>query len=149
MTERRASARATNPDHIPPDRLARVRRWWNGFLEARPAWVPDVLAEQRAAQLLKQNLSSLQREQYERARFFDVIGGSSGTRYRIRHGYQMNVEQLDGKGKCARVLCFIPEGHLAVADIMLAQKLALELFENDALLVANKMLADSRRFGLP
>jgi hypothetical protein len=29
-----------------------------------------------------------------------------------------------------RWLCFMPEGELAVGDIMLAQKLALELFES-------------------
>ena len=32
----------------------------------------------------------------------------------------------------------MPEGKLAVGDIMLAQKLALELFESDTLQVANK-----------
>jgi hypothetical protein len=35
------------------------------------------------------------------------------------------------------VLCFVPEGHLPVGDVMLAQKLALESFEVEAIKVAN------------
>jgi hypothetical protein len=33
----------------------------------------------------------------------------------------------------------MPEGHLAIGDVMLAQKIALELFENDALKIAHKV----------
>ncbi len=51
----------------------------------------------------------------------------------------MNVEQLDNKGRPLRLLCFMPEGDLVAGDMMLAQKLALELFESDALKVANKL----------
>jgi hypothetical protein len=32
----------------------------------------------------------------------------------------------------------MPEGHLAIGDVMLAQKIALELFESEALMVANR-----------
>ena len=35
--------------------------------------------------------------------------------------------------------CFFPEGNLVTGDVMLAQKVALELFETDALKIANKM----------
>ena len=51
----------------------------------------------------------------------------------------MNVEHLDQTGRRIRLLCFMPEGHLAVGDVMLAQKIALELFENDALKIAHKV----------
>jgi hypothetical protein len=68
-----------------------------------------------------------------------VTGGDTGKRYRIRRGYQMNVEQLDGNGKLSHVLCFMPEGHLAEGDVVLAQKLALELFESEALKIANRI----------
>jgi hypothetical protein len=50
----------------------------------------------------------------------------------------MNVEQLDSRGKRMRLLCFAPEGHLPVADTMLAQKIALELFEIEAVHTANE-----------
>src|SRR6266852_3907300 len=121
MTERRACARTTNPDHISRDRIARVRRWWNGFLDPPTPWILDDLSEERSIDLLKQNLSPSQREQYDKHRFFDVIGGRSGTLYRVHQGYQLNVDQLDAKGRRTRVLCFMPEGHLPFADVMLAQ----------------------------
>ena len=35
------------------------------------------------------------------------------------------------------MLCFEPQGQLPVGDVMLAQKVALELFESKALRVAN------------
>jgi hypothetical protein len=113
------------------NRLVRFGRWWIQLIEGRS------LAEQRAIGFLKRNLSPAQRSQLEGDGCFDVIGGTTGTRYRIRRGYQLNVEQLDAKGYCVRVLCFMPEGRLPIGDIMLAQKLALELFETDAIDVAN------------
>jgi hypothetical protein len=93
----------------------------------------------RAIELLKQNLSPAQREQYETRNHFDVTGGDTGRRYRIRHGVQMNVEHLDQTGRRIRLLCFMPEGRLPVGDVMLAQKIALELFEIDALKIAHKV----------
>ena len=50
----------------------------------------------------------------------------------------MNVEQLDDTGRNVRMLCFLPVGRLPVGDVMLAQKIALELFEVDATRVAVK-----------
>jgi len=82
--------------------------------------------------LLTDNLSPAQRDQLEVFNYFDVVGGDTGTRYRIRFGNLMNVEQLDARGKRIRLLCFAPEGRLPVADTMLAQKIALELFETEA-----------------
>ena len=100
----------------------------------------DVLKEcqARSMQLLKENLSAAQREQYKRCNYFDVIGGATGRRYRIRQGHQMNVEQLGDTGGRVRLLCFMPEGCSWVGDVMLAQKTALELFETEALKIANK-----------
>jgi hypothetical protein len=89
-----------------------------------------------------QHLTPEQREQYEKHDYFYVTGGNSRRLYRIRHGVQMNVEQLDKSGKRIRLLCFMPEGGLAIGDVMLAQKIALELYEMDALRIANKMPAE-------
>ena len=98
-------------------------------------------AHERAIQLLKQNLSPDQLKQFERSGHFEVIGGQTARRYRIRRGHQMNVELLDKNGRRFCCLCFMPEGALATADVMLAQKIALELFEVEALKVANKVPA--------
>jgi hypothetical protein len=99
---------------------------------------------ERAMQLLKQNLSPDQLKQYERSGQFEVIGGDTARRYRIRRGHQMNVELLDKNGRRYCCLCFRPVGTLATADLMLAQKIALELFEVEALKVANKVPALDR-----
>jgi hypothetical protein len=106
-------------------------------------------AHARGIQLLRENLSPSQNAQYEQSGYFDVIGGKTGRRYRIRTGFQMNVHQLDKKGRPVCALCFMPEGELVVGDVMLAQKLALELFESDTLKAANKFSPDPYPFGLP
>jgi len=139
--------RATLPaPPISPERLARVRRWWNGLLDAGRLFACDGPVEQRALELFKHNLAPSQREQYEKHRFFDVIGGTTGRRYRIHQSYQLNVEELSPGGKRARLLCFTPQGQLPIGDIMLAQKIALECFELDALAVANSILSEPRRW---
>ena len=103
------------------------------------AEVSKKAARERAIQLLKQNLSPDQLKQYERSGHFEVIGGCTARRYRIRRGHQMNVELLDKNGRRYCCLCFRPVGTLATADVMLAQKIALELFEVEALEVAKKV----------
>jgi hypothetical protein len=94
-------------------------------------------AEAQSAELLMHNLSLAQRAQYAAFGHFDVTGGDTGRRYRILRGYQLNVEELDPGGRRKRLLCFLPEGRVPVGDIMLAQKIALELFESEALKVAH------------
>jgi hypothetical protein len=49
----------------------------------------------------------------------------------------LNVHEIDTNGKRTQSLCFAPKGVLPLGDIMLAQKLALELFEHRVLAVAN------------
>jgi len=96
-------------------------------------------AHERGMRLLKDNLSPAQRQQHAKYGYFEVIGGRSGKRYRIRHGRSMNIDQLDKNGRRICGWCFFPEGSLVTGDVMLAQKTALELFEAEALKIANKM----------
>ena len=109
---------------------------WGRYLARPPPWIGE--AEQKALDLLKQWLSSVQLAQYERTGRFDVTGCHSGKRYRICRGRQMNVHELDQNGVQIAVWCFGPEGCLPVGDIMLAQKIALETDEHAALAVANR-----------
>ena len=102
--------------------------------------------EARALRLLQENLSPDQREQHGRFGYFDVVGGNTGKPYRIKYGFQLNVALLDNRGRTKAVLCFAPEGNLPAGDVMLAQKLALELFETDTLKIANKFFFDSHRW---
>jgi hypothetical protein len=95
---------------------------------------------------LQENLSPSQREQHGRFGYFDVVGGNTGKLYRIKYGFQLNVALLDHRGRTRAVLCFAPDGNLPAGDVMLAQKLALELFETDTLKIANKFFFDSHRW---
>jgi len=50
----------------------------------------------------------------------------------------MNIDELDSAGNKVCEWCFLPEGNLAAGDVMLAQKIALETFESEALAIANQ-----------
>jgi hypothetical protein len=101
--------------------------------------LPSEEANLEALRLLKDNLSPGQRDQLELFNYFDVVGGDTGAHYRVHFDHQMNVEQLETSGKSIAWFCFIPEGRLPVADTVLAQKIALELFETEALQEATRM----------
>lgn len=95
-------------------------------------------AQKRALELLTSWLTPAQREQYGKAKYFDVIGSKSGKRYRIHQGRQMNVHELGADGESVAGWCFLPRGGLVEGDCMLAQKIALETDEPAALKIANK-----------
>ena len=105
-------------------------------------------AHHAGLRLLKENLSPGQRHQLELLNFFDVVGGDTGSHYRIHFDDRMNIEQIDASGKTVAKLCFVPKGHIPVGDTVLAQKLALELFETEVLRVAAR-ISPIRLSGLP
>ena len=96
------------------------------------------LRECRGLNLLREWLSAEQRAQFDRSRYFDVVGCDTGTRYRISYRSGTNVHQFNDAGQLVMGWCFVPSGHLAPGDVMLAQKIALETDERAALAVANK-----------
>ena len=91
----------------------------------------------RSMRLLMGNLTRSQREQLARDHCFYVVGGDSGRRYRIEHGNSLNIEEFDDSGKRVMKWCFLPEGNLPTGDVLLAQKIALELFETETKEIAN------------
>lgn len=93
----------------------------------------------RGLKLLLENLTPHQQNEFLRHGYFHVVGGRSKRVYRVSKGRQMNVHQLDGQNRRVCIWCFYPTGHLVEGDVMLAQKLALELFEDEALAVANRL----------
>ena len=95
----------------------------------------------RGLTLLKSWLSPAQLHSYEKFGYFDVTGSDSGTVYRIHHGQQANVEELDRDGETSCAWCFVPRGDLVAGDVMLAQKIALENDERAAMAVAVKFAA--------
>ena len=95
-------------------------------------------AEERGIALLRSWLTPEQDRQWAAHRYFEVVGCDSGTRYRITRGAVMNIHQLNPKGRKVAQWCFAPEGELAIGDILLAQKIALETMERKALTIANR-----------
>jgi hypothetical protein len=103
---------------------------------APASWRP-MTPEQRGVALLLVNLTPRQRRQYVRDRHFDVIGGASGTHYRLWHSFQQNIEELDQDGRRRWIWCVHPRETLVVGDVLLAQKTALELYEPEAIRIAH------------
>jgi hypothetical protein len=100
-------------------------------------------AERRGIALLRSWLTPEQAEQWAARGDFDVVGCDTGTRYRLTRGTMMNVHQLDHSGKTVVQWCFRPEGKLAVGDVLLTQKIALEKMECRALALANSQVSRS------
>jgi hypothetical protein len=114
-----------------------LRIWWR-TVSLVSGEAHRSMASKRGLELLKANLTATQLNDFLTYRCFDVVGGSTGRPYRIRLAGAMNVGELDQSGRCMGRLCFFPEGRLVDGDVMLAQKIALETFESEALAVANK-----------
>jgi hypothetical protein len=98
---------------------------------------PRTEADARALALLRSWLTPEQDREFAARGEFEVIGGDTGTRYRIIGRAVMNVQQLDENGRPVAQWCFAPEGGLAIGDNLLAQKIALETMEREALGLAN------------
>jgi len=128
--------------------IGRIARWFERaaaraaasrliFLPESPGYGTEPY--ERSIRLLKANLSPAQRCQFEEHTYFDLKGGNTGKSYRIRHGRVANIEEHNVNGICVRKWCFAPVGQLPIGDVMLAQKLALEVFEQDTLRLANRL----------
>jgi hypothetical protein len=101
-------------------------------------------ARERGMRLLFRHLTPRQRQQLSKHGHFEVIGGESGRCYRIWRGRILNIDQLDRKGRRVCSWCFLPVGGIVTGDIMLAQKLALQLDEAAALKIAGRERSRSR-----
>jgi hypothetical protein len=101
---------------------------------------PRTHAEKRAVALLRSWLTPEQEKQWQACGDFEVIGCDTGRRYRITYRAVMNVHQLDADGHPVQQWCFTPKGGLAVGDVLLAQKIALETMEIKALEIANRQM---------
>lgn len=102
-------------------------------------------AEKKGLDLFMANLTPEQKASYEKHKCIEVTGGKSGKRYRINHGRSQNIHELDNKGNVTTGWCFLPRGQLVTGDVMLAQKTALELYEDKALKIANRFHAGTGR----
>lgn len=116
----------------------RLRAALRALCEPYANFLGENSPEARGRRLLCEWLSPGQLKQFNRHRYFDVVGSHSGKLYRISYGSAGNVHELDESGNHLWGYCFVPSARLVPCDIMLAQKIALETHENSTLAVANK-----------
>ncbi|MCE3258245.1 MAG: hypothetical protein K0Q64_2328 [Nitrobacter vulgaris] len=90
--------------------------------------------------LLREWLSPVQRMQFAKNEYFEVVGGDTGRRYRIYPGTMSNVFEIDETGHPRLGLCFRTTGELPIGDVMLAQKIGLENCERSVLAVAKSFV---------
>jgi len=119
------------------DRRRRIARF-RALRELFESFINEKTPDGRAQRLLREWLSPAQRRQFEAEGRFEVTGGCTGKRYRIFSGTCANVYELDAMGEPVMGLCFVPADGLAMGDVMLAQKIALETCEVEALARANR-----------
>ena len=122
-------------------RVRALRRLYRIYLQEKTP-------QARGLRLLRSWLSPRQRAEFDSEGQFEVVGSDSGKRYRISYGTSANVHEVDQAGRLGAGLCFMPEGGLVAGDVMLAQKIALETCEKNALALANRfppLLFSSRR----
>jgi hypothetical protein len=100
-----------------------------------------LVAQERAEQLLRDQLTIEQVAQLVQGNYFDVIS-ESGKRYRVQRGRSKNVALLDGE-RITKRYCIHHDYDVPSPDVMLTQKLMLETMERDFLRIANVHPADA------
>lgn len=100
-------------------------------------------AEARAKELLLQHLSPEQRATFERHKWFIVEGGRTRTKYRVRDlGHlRANIDVLDGERVDYRLCGHADQNLVPLADNLLAQKVMLDVAEDEFLALANRHAA--------
>jgi hypothetical protein len=99
-------------------------------------------ASDRARELLLSKLSPEQRESFTKNKWFIVEGGLTKTKYRIRSStYAGNIDVLDVANNVAYRLCVHCSSTIPLEDHLLAQKIMLELAEDDIVRLANRHAA--------
>lgn len=109
-----------------------LRHAWPGWFGRR--------SHLRSLALLVEHLDPEQRSEFEKSGMIYVVGSDTGRRYAIRVGRSSNVFECRNDGQYVRSYCFGPIGNLPIGDVLLAQKLALEHYENEALGIARSAL---------
>jgi hypothetical protein len=99
------------------------------------SWARYRMAEAKGWSLLLSNLTAQQRHQIRSSGYFDARGSATGRHYRIYRGKSRNVIEL-GSHRLSPGRCFMPQGDLVEGDCMLAQKIAIENFEEEVLKMA-------------
>jgi hypothetical protein len=122
------------------------RRFAEGVHRTQNAWQwtiddPVKKVNKRAEKLLLSHCTKKQRKQYKANQYFVVIGGETGTMYRIRRASQINIDVFVD-GEIEYKLCTVADPRknsgLPIEDQLLAQKTMIELQENHFLEIAKR-----------
>ena len=108
---------------IANDRVQRMLATCSGWAWHFYDWCQrPTTSELRGRKLLREWLSPEQLRQYDGYKYFEVTGCHTGRRYRISHGKELNVCELDDSGRRTTGWCFVPaDASLVTGDVMLAQ----------------------------
>jgi alkanesulfonate monooxygenase SsuD/methylene tetrahydromethanopterin reductase-like flavin-dependent oxidoreductase (luciferase family) len=101
-------------------------------------------AQRKAKELLRGILDKKQLEQFNKTKWFFVVG-ESGKRYRIRHGWVGNVDEINQDDMVVATYCIHPQIRVPIEDSMAIQKLMLEANESMFKQVANRDLLRTPR----
>lgn len=116
-----------------------VNEWRGARARMHAAMRARRRAHRRALTLLLNLLDPTQRRDFRLHGHFDVIGGSTGERYRVRTAMFANIDVMDPNGVVTHRICAQPSGELPVYDFMAGQLLYLQGAETERrfLLLAN------------
>lgn len=125
---------------VRPLRSAREEAEYEDRLEreARASREERIAVIDRAALLLKENLTREQLKEFEKDMRFTVRSQDGQRLYRINRGRVQNIEEVDDRGNRMSILCAHPVDEVPDFDTMLAQKLMLEHDEQAFLRLANR-----------
>lgn len=114
-------------------------RYMQRHLATSPPYMeadPYVKAEKKAEELLRMYLNPGQIAELDKTQRF-TVRSQLGNMYRIYEKRVYNIGLINENDECETFYCAGPGGLLPLGDVMLAQKLSLELNEEKFLAVAN------------
>jgi len=124
------------PVESEEEKQARVQRELRAAEERKARIKQKELASIEAKSLLDSVLTDIQRECFQKEDWFLVVG-KSGNIYRIRKGYQGNIDLISPDGKVIRSFCIHIPSDFPMEDNLVAQKLHLEANDTELVERAN------------
>lgn len=125
-----------SPEQIAADQAAAAVRAEERRIAAEARRQEAAFAQERAEELLTAHLTPEQLAEWKEKEQIHVVS-PRGRRYCIRKGRAHNVFEVDQRGRRVKELCGHVSESVPNADNVLAQKLAIELMEEQFLATCN------------
>ena len=135
----------TPEEQAARDKLAEERRIRDAAYIAEKKRLAAIEAEKKEAakkrslELLFSHLTTKEAETFKEHGFFEVIGGETGTVYRIRNDPSLvaNIDVMNGPVRTHRLCAHADRWTIPIGDQLLSQKVMLEVQEREFLRIAN------------